>query len=416
MNDLFISTRAEAFDEAWEPNLLFPYVHFDWTRFAEPRVGWLDGAAPGPDPVVTTTLDFIVCPATPAQSELHAWRDTELVRAYGLDGVFYDISSANPYRCARCLRAEHGHPPGRGRTIVEAYDRVNRASKEAVAESTGRYLVQGVETIIENVGGSIDFYVSRACAGPLGTLEAWTLGPELPPGEGRELIPLYQAVYHDVGPVHEDGWLTLAADAGDLFFWVAARIYLQWGGLLSLYFATGPPERPPGFDGAAEVNSWDGARVRFDELPSADPEKVAFVRELARARTTFGRPFLAYGRLLRPLPLRVGTVELSYRRDVQGFNTYAEGVWPAPEVVHAAWQDVDGNLGLVFANLRESGGVTIHLSGDAGALWGMDLRRADATAVTSAGTTGLGRVPEDNVLAFSVALAPRRVTLVRVAR
>jgi hypothetical protein len=413
MNDLFISARAEAFDEAWEPNLLFPYVHFDWTRFAQPRDGWLDGSAPGPDPVITTTLDFVVCPATSAQSELHAWRDTELVRA-GLDGVFYDISSGNPHRLARCLRAEHGHPPGRGRSIIEAYDSVNRASKEAVARETGRYLVQGVETIIENVGGSVDFYVSRACAGPLGVLEGWTLGPEAPPGAGRELIPLYQAVYHDVGPVHEDGWLTLSADTGDLFFWVAARIYLQWGGLLSLHYAGSPPERPPGYDGPAEVIAFDGALVRFDELPAADPHKIDFVRELARARTTYGRPFLAYGTLIRPVPLDVGRLELRYRREIHGFGTYAEGVWPAPEVIHSAWRDVDGNLGLFFVNLRETEPITVTVSAAADALWGMSLAGRVASLVTSDGTASLGAAPEDRSLAFSVPLAPRRVALLRI--
>jgi hypothetical protein len=215
--------------------------------------------------------------------------------------------------------------------------------------------------------------------------------------------------------VHEDGWLTLAADAGDLFFWVAARIYLQWGGLLSLHYAGDPPEQPPGHDGPAETIAFDGALVRFDELPAPDPRKIAFVRELARARTTYGGPFLAYGRLLRPVSLDVRTLELRYRHEIRGFDTYAEGVWPVPEVLHAAWRDVEGNLGLFFANLRKSEPVTIEVAANPAELWGMSLAGRAASLVTSAGTDSLGTVPEDGLLALSVPLAPRQVALLRVA-
>lgn len=416
MNDLFISSSAAGFDDVWEPNLLFPHLTFPWSIFAEPRVGWVDGDAPTPDPVVVTNTDFYACPATKAQRDLHAWRDTELMRNHDLDGVCYDISSGNPYRLARCLRAEHGHPPGRGRAIIDAYEGMNRHSKDAVHAATGRYLAQGVETIIENVGASVDFYVSRACSGPLAVHEAWTLGPESPPGEGRELVPLYQAVYHDVGPVHEDGWLTLGAETGELFYWVAARVYLQWGGLMSLYYATAPPERPPGYAGGAEVITWDGACVRFDDLPEPDTGKIDFLRELALARTTFGRPFLAYGRLVRPAPLDLRTIELRYRREIRDFNTHAEGVWPVPEVLHAAWRDIDGDLGLFFVNLRASEAVTVSVSADARALWNVDLGGGEASVVTGNGTTVLPRLPEDSPLTLSVGLAPRRVTLLRLAR
>ena len=180
MNDLFISPRAPDFFEQWEPNLIFPYQTFNWTVFAEPPPGWIDGEATGPSPH-TSGVDLFMCPATEAQAELHAWRDATLARDYNCDGACYDISSGNPRLGSRCLRAEHGHPPGRGRAIIEAYDCVNMRSKEAARAESGRYFAQGVETICETVVASVDFYVSRACAGPLGALEAWFVGRKILP-------------------------------------------------------------------------------------------------------------------------------------------------------------------------------------------------------------------------------------------
>ena len=204
-------------------------------------------------------LDFYLCPATEAQQRLHAWRDTELVRGNALDGACYDISSGNPYRLSRCLRTEHGHSPGRGRTIIEAYDRVNRLSKQAVAKATGRHRA-GVETIIENVGGSVDFYVSRACSGPLGVHEAWTSGRRIP-RRGRELIPLYQAVYHDVGPVHEDGWLTLPSMPVIFLLGCGAdRPAVGWA-LRALDMRRGRASVLLASQAPAEGITWDGAHV-----------------------------------------------------------------------------------------------------------------------------------------------------------
>jgi hypothetical protein len=419
LNDLWVSSRAPDFLERWEPNLLLPYTTFPWAPFSEPSGRWVDGEAEGPSNAWTITNDdYFLCPATQAQSDLHAWRDVTLARDYELPGVFYDISSGNPGGWCRCLRSAHGHPPGRGRQIIEAYDAVNRHSKEVVAAETGRYWVQGTETIVENVIGAIDFYVSRTCAGPLGLLETWIIGPEDQPGGDLELIPLFQAVYHDVGPVYEDGWITLGRDEGDLFFWIAARIALQWGGVLSLQYGTVPPERYEGCDLPAETVLWDGALHRFD-LPHPEPDqaKLAFVADIAAARTTYGKDYLAYGKLLRPLPHEADTIELAYDQLMSyGWGSEGlvnEGRWAVPEVLHAAWE-YDGRVGLFFVNLRGDEDVRLCVATDAGTLWDLDLAGAPMVVRTAAGAEELGAVTSSNEIALDLALAPRLVTLVEI--
>lgn len=418
LNDLFISLRAEDFFERWEPNVLFPYAAFPWLDFSEPPQRWLDGEAEGPQPETTTNLDFFLCPTTAALKDLHSWRDLVLARDHPVDGIFYDISSGNPENWSRCLRAEHGHSPGRGRGLITAYADLNILSKKLVRRETGRYYVQGVEVINETLVGSVDFYVSRACAGPLGRLETWIVGPEDEPGGGRELIPLFQAVYHDVGPVHEDGWITLDRAEGTLFYWIAARIYLVWGGVLSLQYSTSPPEALPDHDGPAETVLWSGSTHRWDVLGERDEEKEAFVKQLARARTGFGTRFLAYGRIVRPIPLEPEPLEVDFRKTLYGWGTDAlvnSGTWSVPEVTHAVWADAEGAVGIFLVNLRGDRPVSTNLRADCARLWSLDLRGAEAWAITSEGEVPLGAVASDGTLDVPVTLAPRQVTLVEIA-
>lgn len=414
MNDWFISPAAEGFIDRWEPELVMPHRFFTFSVFTAPASGQLQDAYPTTDPRVVTDNPFYLCPSSAAQRELHAWRDMRLVRDHGCDGSFYDISSGNPLLFSRCLRRDHDHPPGRGRHLISALEDVNRASKDLVREQTGRYLVQGVETIIENIAASMDFYVSRAAGGPMGFLETDTQGPEEPPGVGRELIPLFQSVYHDIGPVHEDGWIRLVEEEGELFYWVAARIYIQWGGLMSIHFPITPPERPPGHDGGAEAFGWGGQHQTFTELGELDRNKSAFLAELGRARTTFANAYLGYGRMTRPPTFRNASIDLFFDQELPGSKVFRNtGTWTVPQVTCGAWiDDRENSLGLVFVNLHALHDAEIALDTDIEQTWGMALR-GDVRVVTADAVSERGG--SDGRLAVTVALPPRKVVVVEVS-
>jgi hypothetical protein len=416
MNDIFISSSAEGFLDRWEPALMYPYADFTWSRFTQrtmpdsPRLVEVD-------PRVTTNVDFFPCPASEAQQDLHAWRDAGLMGNDAIAGVCYDISSGNPMLWSRCWRTEHGHPAGRGRDIITAYDDMNKRSKAEARRRTGRYLVQGVETIIENIIDSIDFYVARAGAGPLGALESWLPRPESPPGAGWEIVPLFEAIYHDVGPVRQDGWLTLSEDIGGLFYWAAARIVLQWGAMLSLHYANNPPEKlPAGYrDGPAELIDWDGSRVRFDELPALDPDKAAFAGELARARTALGTSYLSYGVLARPVPPADQELcELDYRRRIESAPRLGlRGTWQVPTVVCGAWRNSGGDIGLFYANVGPDP-VTVRLDRDVSGHWGLNPA-GRAVRITAGGeASDAGRVGADGRLRTEFAVGGRRVVMVEL--
>lgn len=414
-NDLFISSRADDFLTKWEPSLTFPYSEFSFTSFSKPHPDWIDGEMPDPDPAITTDINFFLCPSTEPQRDLHAWRASKLVNDYPLEGACYDISSGIPYFTSRCWRTDHGHPPGRGRELIEALDDLNKNSRAVTEQRTGQYLVQGVETIVESIIDSVDFHVSRGAGGPLGVLEAWQPAPEEPPGTGRELLPLFEAVYHDIGPVRHDGWLSLN-HIGDLWFWIAARIVIKWGSLFSLEYALNPPERPPDYEGGAASVDWGGAKLQWDTLPKPDPEKVDFIRELAKARTELATSYLGHGRLLRPVDVDIEPVKLDFEQralwqQLPGIEN--KGTWKVPAVVQGAWEDPEGSVGLLFAVVANDS-QDIVINANCKDLWDLDLAESSVTCSCLESTREVGSIGKDNVLRLDVELPPRKVYLIEI--
>ena len=110
----------------------------------------------------------------------------------------------------------------------------------------------------------VDFFQARAEASPSSGFEAdfwraWVV-------EGTvEKIPLFAYVYHEYGPVRMDGWAKLAAEAGDIFYWVASRVAL-WGGLFELNYE---------FSGLEMLDDNDDVMEVFHnaELPEEEEEE-----------------------------------------------------------------------------------------------------------------------------------------------
>jgi len=117
----------------------------------------------------------------------------------------------------------------------------------------------------------------------------------LPDGK-MEVVPLYEFVYHEYGPVAMQGvysadpWRTPAGD--DFWTWAEARATL-WGGLLVLIPVS-------------------------DDLEVPEP-RARFLRSMAAARTGFARDFLAYGRMQRAPRVRCDKLRVNHG--------LAEGGW-----------------------------------------------------------------------------------------
>jgi hypothetical protein len=337
-----------------------------------------------------------LCPATPFLQNLHRERDARIANEYGADAIYYDISANNVIK--RCYSDAHGHPRGGGAFLVDAY-------RELYSTPSAP---RGTEMINEVFIDRLDFFQARAEASPVTSFEADKFRDWIK--EGRvEKVPLFAYVYHEFGPVRMDGWAKLSREHGDLFYWIGARV-LAWGGLFELNYEFSPLET---IDGVAEPLD-----EHYFPLPDhryeIDPDKAAFVRELAAARTGPANQYFAYGAMLPPLDLESPTIGLPWLHynSPPGWPAFGDaGVHTVPAVIHCAWRSADC-AAVVLVNI-DSTEHQLDVPANAFNLR-LDPERAyEVFRIDGAERTWLGPLTGGGVRAVS--LPPRKVVVLEVA-
>ncbi len=305
-----------------------------------------------------------MCPATPAWQAFHGWRNLTLFGGYGFDASYYDIGAG--LGRVRCDVESHGHPPGSGRWMIDGYRAMHAARREELHQAAGRRIAAGTELLSEPYLPDFDFYQARAGGSVMSMLE----GDEHRAGEKagwKEKIPLFAYLYHDLGPVALDGNLKAAAQFGEIFWWIAARV-VAWGGLPELNYELSALEKFPGMsDFFTWYETYKATYHVIDDSPyPAVAERGTFLGRLGRARTGFARPYLAYGRMTREPRILSGPGPVSV--DWRLYNTFqratdtSSGVERGPEffetgtrsidpIVRSGWDDGGRALGLFFVNV-----------------------------------------------------------------
>jgi hypothetical protein len=295
-----------------------------------------------------------MCPGTEFWRTFHAQRDSAVIRQHAPDGIYYDISANNVEMA--CRSRNHEHHPGGGQEIADAFANMFAETKTAMAQTAGHFVPIGTEMISELLIPQVDFYQARAEASPSSAFEAdfwraWVV-------EGKvEKIPLFAYVYHEYGPLRMDGWAKLAAEAGEVFYWVASRVTL-WGGLFELNYEFSPLEMLDEQGDAPEQHYYPFEPRDY----TINPEKAAFVGEVARARSGWANEYLAYGEMLRPPEFTAQPVKLSYHlyncgKDLPHYGE--KGEINVSSVVCAAWRSPSGRVAIFFSNLLKEP-QTIH--------------------------------------------------------
>lgn len=347
------------------------------------------------------------CPAAPYLPELHRWRDERLAGTYGADALYYDISASN--LLMTCRNPEHGHPVGGGGWMVDACAAMWERTGEAASAARGQIVPQGTEMISEVFIPQLDYYQARAEAGPLSTFEADVFRDWIRQG-AVEKIPLFAYVYHEYGPVRLDGWGKLSPEVGELFYWVAGRVAL-WGGLFELNDEFSQLENLAGQDDDPAEHYYAFERRGYE----VDPAKVAFVREIAIARTGFARPYLVYGSMRRPLDIAAADIELDYHLynlGREGPHYDERGTMRVPNIVHATWRAMDGTIGFLFVNLRRETVRSLSLEIDP-ARYEIELKTTNRYSRIT-GTERAVLAEAAGPVSLAVTLQPRQVTLVEM--
>jgi hypothetical protein len=384
-----------------------------------------------------------MCPAEPG------WRRVAVESAEDLAGsgrlrhhnVWID---ANPAGCSadtlysdigpcagvptHCLSTEHHHAPGTGRGITEAYISLIEEMQSAASLARGAYVPVGTECVGEPYVACLDTSYVRSCGLDLAmeTMPYTRFLTWIPDGQ-MEIVPLFEFVYHEYGPVAMQGIYSVypwsASRGDDLWTWSEARATL-WGQLVVTH---------PLYPGA-EVS----------------PERRAFLHGMTAARTGFANDFLAYGRLQRPPPIGAGSLAIDHGLGKDGwlralaFPEHPEGAgarddalpdhgdwsveeWirtmrripssPArtstmtvPEVLAQAYT-LGNRLGVLMVNLHRETAVRVPVTLDLRA-YGLPPGRYTVEKVTATGRKPVRQITGAAVLA--VDLPPREFVLLDV--
>lgn len=349
----------EWFPTAFDPNnitaigdgddLMTPF-EFDYL-FPEPKADSLpDGAAAFQQfPQLKRSFDEyrfpFLCPTTESAKQLHIDRDAALAAGEPVDGVYYDISANNILRA--CTHPEHDHPPGSAARLTNAYRDTYAATRAAMEKAGGRPVLLGTEMINEVFVDLIDFYQARAGAQPAAAFEGGPLRHLITSGRA-ELVPVFAYLYHEYGPVRLDGWGKVVAELGELFYTIVARVYL-WGGLFEINAEFSPMEVINGRENPPAEHYVDFAPRGF----AFDTDRAAYIRQFAAVRTGLGRPYLAFGRMLRPPEFAAASYTatwFSYNCPTAWAEYEDHGELRVPSVIASAWAAQDGSVAWFFAN------------------------------------------------------------------
>lgn len=287
----------------------------------------------------------MLCPAQPFTKSFHRERDVQVWKEAGIDAMYYDISANNLIKI--CTREDHHHTPGGGYEIARAYQDIFWDTRSALEEASETVIPLGSEQISEELLPCLDFYQARAWAQPASTLETWPIRPQMWSGQTR-MIPLFDYVYHDVGPVRMDGWGKLVEETGELFYYTVAKVYL-WGGIYQINHEYSPMEALEGRENPASEHYF-----RFDPQGyKYSPERARHLGLFAAARLGDAKDFWAYGRLLAMPELDLPRKDYTwyhYNHGQKDSSYKASGTYPAEAVFASLWQGAQGGRALFLAN------------------------------------------------------------------
>ncbi len=292
----------------------------------------------------------MLCPANPYTMDFHVKRDTIVLKESNVDAFYYDISSNNLIKT--CMSESHAHDKGGGHEITNAYNAIYHQTKQALEKIASKPVPLGAEMACEVHLKTLDYAQARAWAQPASTLETYPFR-HLILRQEASVIPMFSYVYHEYGLLRLDGWGKLVKEIGTLFYHTVAKTYLD-GGLYEINHEYAPMEMIEGIENKSEEH-YIGFKAR--DYPY-DSTMMAYVRMFATLRTRDGNPYLAYGKMIRPLEFKSPMTNFDYFHynhtpEVESYE--ARGTVTLPAVVTSAYERIDhpDDIAYFFANTSD---------------------------------------------------------------
>lgn len=269
---------------------------------------------------------YYQCPASEKRRAEALAAEEDLYERFSVDGFYHDcgISGVHPNQC---YNTGHGHGT-RVNIIEDAIKQISEA--KAYATEKGIYSV-GEELIFEQLLPYVDYYQARANGGVMSWMEHTRFTPTAE-NNGARNIPLFDYVYGQYGALRMDGYLSADILLGDGYYYVAALTALN-GGLV-------------------EYNYEFLNQNEYLHAEETDDEMLGFIGELGRARRTYGKDWLVYGKMMKAPA--VGSEKSSYDYYNKNYNNGAglRGTIVTENVVVSAYE-ANGRIAVFLCNVTD---------------------------------------------------------------
>lgn len=252
-----------------------------------------------------------------------------LVR-HGVDHIHLDGSLIiPPYPC---LNEKHGHPKGYGKWWFESY-RTFFAEIREEARKINPEIVFSSEEINELYIPYLDRFYSRG--------NVWELYPthwywQL---TNSQAIPLFQYVYHEY--ISSWGHYVHGWNTGETEYSIKAlATSLIWGEPLEIRLPS--------------LSERMSAQILFNPI-------VQFFKKATRFRYYWGKDFLAYGEMVRPLNISVDNLTITnphwHLSQLELNQTIV------PKILHSAWKNNRNELAFIFVNIgKENTSIRVSIN------------------------------------------------------
>lgn len=278
------------------------------------------------DPTPCATMDV----TQPFWRTKYASIADTVLNQYGVDGIYMDQA----VQSLVCYDPTHGHPVGGGRYWMDGFN--------ALATDIRRRAPNKAELLAGEGAGepwlpSLDLML---------TLQVST--ERYMQGSGWDVIPFFQAVYHDYGVTYGSYSSLTMPPYDDL--WPAATAPAEPLKLLDRKF-----QRQFYLEHARSF-VWGLQPTIANFLPAQlqeRPEETAYMMRLARVRNR-ALDYLLYGTFLRPPALNATEVDVDLSRisiyvAQRGGPTTSQGRYPS--AIAGAWRARDGNIAIAVASI-----------------------------------------------------------------
>jgi len=290
------------------------------------------------------------------------WRDTyagiaeQAVRDLGVDGIYMDQACSS----LLCYDPSHGHPLGGGTFWMNGFRMLSSDIRTRIAPNKSVLLAgEGSgEAWLPYLDLMLTLQVSR---------ERYAR-----PGDGWEVIPFFQAVYHNCGVTYGN-YSSLTIPPYDEL-WPAEFAPKEPLKLLDTKYAT------QFYLEQARTFAWGSQPTLANFMPSQLQERrdeLHYLMKLARIRYK-GLKYLLYGTFLRPPQVNAPAVSVDICRlsvyagrrariektpqkltpddgpaDSTGGNEITHTSILSPGVIVGAWQAKDGDIGIALASILD---------------------------------------------------------------